>query len=92
MKAYKSMITTILNDGHSVSVFDGEAWAVKRSTSLKDIVDAIESVDEAQIRIRNSNNELIGWALILPGEYGGFNDDCTIADHSDDSYMNKVAA
>lgn len=92
MKAYKSMITAILNDGHSVSVFDGEEWAVKRSTSLKDIVDAIESVEEAQIRVRNNSGEVIGWALILPSEFGGFDDDCTIADHTDNDYMNRVAA
>jgi hypothetical protein len=94
MKAYKTMLTTILNDGHSVSVFDGEEWAVKRSTSLKEIIGAVESVDEAQIRVRDANNEVIGWALILPGEsYGSKEiDDCTIADHTDNEYMNKVAA
>jgi hypothetical protein len=93
MKAYKTMLTTILKDGHSVSVFDGEEWAVKRSTSLKEIISAIESVEEAQIRIRNADNEVIGWALILPGECGGAGwDDCTIADHTDCEYMNKVAA
>jgi hypothetical protein len=94
MKSYKTMLTNILNDGHSVSVFDGEEWSVKRSTSLKEIIAAVESVEESEIRVLDTNNEVIGWALILPGEWYASTeiDDCTIADHTDNEYMNKVAA
>jgi len=86
MKAYKYLVKAALADGHTVSVFDGEEWPVKRSTDYKAIIEAIESVEEAQLRIR-SGDQVIGWALIIPF---GLEDDETVADHSDNAYMNAV--
>ena len=78
MKAYKSLVKHCLANGHTVSVEDGGDWAVKRGTSYQVIIDAIESVDESQLRIRNSAGDIIGWALIVLG----VDDDETVADYS----------
>jgi hypothetical protein len=80
MTEYKRLIKHAIDSDLSVSVWDGEEWQVKRSRSFDDIVEAIESVEEAQIRIRTANKALdpIGWALIFPG----LADDETIADYS----------
>lgn len=63
-KAYRHLIRTALKAGHTVSVWDGEEWQVKRSTAFKAIVDAVESVEEAQLRIRDAKGNVVGWALV----------------------------
>lgn len=65
MKAYKSLVKFALNNNAKVSVWDGEEWAVKKGQKYKEIIDAIESVDVAELRIRDLNDEPIGWALIV---------------------------
>jgi hypothetical protein len=63
MAAYSNLIATALKKGFTVSVWDGEEWQVKRSSKISEIVDAVKSVDEAQLRFRDSTNEIVGWAL-----------------------------
>lgn len=87
MKAYKQLVKYVIKDGNTVSVWDGEEWQVKRSTGYKAIVDAIESVDEAQLRIRDQQGNILGWALV--SSYG-LADDETIMDYSDNAYMTSV--
>ena len=55
MKAYKDLVKYALKNNDTVSVFDGEEWAVRRSVSFQEIVDAIESVEEAELRIRDTD-------------------------------------
>ncbi len=87
MKAYKQLIKHVIKDGNTVSVWDGEEWQVKRSTGFKAIVEAIESVDEAQLRIRDQQGNILGWALV--SAYG-LEDDETVMDYSDNAYMTSV--
>jgi hypothetical protein len=90
MKAYKHLIDFALDTKHSVSVWDGEAWAVKRSTDYNEIITAIESVEEAQIRIRDAldNVTMRGWAQIIPF---GLEDDESVADHSVNEFFDDWA-
>ena len=83
MKAFKHFIKHCLKAGHTVSVYDGEDWQVKRSTSYKAIVEAVESVDEAQLRVRDSEGDVIAWALV--SAYG-LADDETMMDWSDNAF------
>ena len=69
----------VIAQGHNVSVYDGEEWAVRQSQDEKEIFDAIESVEEANISIRNAQMEKLGQAFILPYE----NDLETLCDYSD---------
>lgn len=80
------MIKAILADGHMISVWDGEAWAIKKSQSYKAIIDAIQSVDVAEIRIRDKDNNNLGWAMIVNGLDG----EEEIADFTDCPYLNKL--
>ena len=65
-KAHLNLIKYALAQGCTISVWDGEEWQVKRSTSYKAIKDAAESVDESQLRIRDSEDNKVGWALVIP--------------------------
>ena len=77
-KAYLTLINKALAKGLTISVFDGEEWQVKRSTSPKAIKEAIESVDESQLRLRDKAGEIVGWALIILD----CEPDCMVADHT----------
>ena len=79
MKAYKHLIKFALAQGHTVSVWDGEEWQVSRSTGYKSINDAVESVEEAQLRIRDKDGKEVGWALVSAF---GLDDDETVMDYT----------
>ena len=85
MKAYKHLVKHALKMGCTVSVWDGEEWQIKRSTGYKAIIDAIESVDECSLRIRQLD-AVIGVAVVSAF---GLADDETVIDSSDSSFMNE---
>jgi hypothetical protein len=84
MKAYKHLVKHALAKGHTVSVYDGEEWQVRRSVAYQEIVDAIESVEEAEITIRDIEGNKEAWVLI--GAFG-LADDETVMDYSDNEFM-----
>jgi hypothetical protein len=86
MKAYKHLVRYSLNAGHTVSVFDGELWEVENSTDYKAIIDCIESVEEANIVIRDTEDKKLGWALVTPF---GVDDEETVCDYTVTDYMEK---
>ena len=89
MKAYKKLVKYALDSGIVVSVWDGEAWEVKRSSNYKDIVSAIESVDEAELRFRTADDGLsVGWALVTCDI--NMDDDETVIDHTDNEWINNA--
>ena len=84
MKAYKTLIKHALATGHTVSVYDGGEWAVKKSTAYNAIVEAVESVEEAELIIRDSEGNKVAWVLVQPF---GLEDDETIVDNTMTPFM-----
>lgn len=85
-KAYLTLIKNALAKDLTISVHDGGEWQVKRSTSYKDIKDAIESVDFSELRLRDSNGEQVGWAqIVLDCE-----PDCTVSDFTYNKLMHDL--
>ena len=84
MKAYKALVKYALSMGHTVSVYDGEEWAVKKSTAYNAIVEAVESVEEAELVIRDAEGNKVAWALVQPF---GLADDETIVDNTVTPFM-----
>lgn len=82
--AYIQLIKHALRNNCTVSVWDGEEWQVKRSTSLRAIVDAVKSVDEASLRIRDASGAVVAAALVAA--YGLAPDE-TVIDHSANEWM-----
>lgn len=86
MQAHKILIKKALSDGHTVSVWDGEEWAVKCSTKYREILGACDAVDAVCVlRIINKEGERIGSAWVydegLPE---------SIIDHNDSPYMRDI--
>lgn len=78
--------------GCTISVHDGEAWSVRRSTNEREIMEAIESVDESTISIRHAtrlgttgNLELMGNAFIINDI--GMEPDELVADHTANAFF-----
>jgi len=86
MKAYKHLVKHAIANDLIISVWDGEEWQVKYSNKYKEIIDAIESVDEAEIKIRTrQDKKVVGWALVSAAY--GLEDDETVIDHTCTSFM-----
>lgn len=84
MKAYRHLVKHALAANNTVSVFDGEEWACKKCNGFNQIIADIESVEMAQLIIRDAAGEKLGWALIVMDT----GDNEHVADHSDNDYMN----
>ena len=81
----QQVIKHALAFGFSVSVWDGEEWQVKKSHDYQEVMEAIESVDIAEIRIRDKDGQVCGWAQIV----NGLEEDCEVADYSG-VFMDKL--
>jgi hypothetical protein len=79
MKAYRHLVKFVLSKNYSISVWDGEEWQVKRSNKFQEIIDAIESVEEAELRIRNEEKVVVGVASVSAF---GLEDDETVTDYT----------
>lgn len=89
MKIEKAIIATLVESaiakGYNLSVCDGEAWPLKRSTSVADVMAALFSTDEETIAIR-IDRELVGFVALIYGN-DGYD---VIADHTDTEEMRIV--
>jgi hypothetical protein len=65
-KEYLKLITNALAQNLTISVWDGEEWQVKRGNTYKAIKEAIESVELAELRLRDQAGQIVGWAQIIP--------------------------
>jgi hypothetical protein len=89
MKAYKHLVRFALAAGHNVSVFDGEEWATDKSTDYQEIIEAIESVEEAQLVINATADIRMAWARVSAF---GLADDETVVDYTVNDFMNSWEA
>jgi 3-hydroxyisobutyrate dehydrogenase-like beta-hydroxyacid dehydrogenase len=89
MKAYKHLVKHALAQGHTISVWDGEEWQVRRSVAYQEIVDATESVEEAEMIIRDIEGNKEAWVLCSAF---GLADDETVMDYSDNKFMQDWSA
>ena len=77
MKAYEHLVNHAIRTGHTVSVWDGEEWQVKKSTAFTPIIEAIESVELANLRVRDMEGKQVAVAAV--SAYG-LDDDETVVD------------
>lgn len=86
MKAYEHLVKYALNKGYVISVWDGEEWQVKRSAECSEIISAIESVEEAELKVYNDLKKPT-WVWV--SAYG-LEDEETLIDYNDNQFMKDV--
>ena len=84
--AYKHFVQYAIKKGCKISVFDGEEWAIKRSRKQKYIKEAVESVEEARLNVRDHDGNVIAVASVIPF---GVAPDETMVDYSDNEFMHE---
>ena len=90
MQEHHVLVFRWLLEGYEVTVFDGEEYSLERSRNLADIINEVESVDEAEIFARkHGDSTTCAWALITP--FGVAHDE-TVADHSTEPWMRRIMA
>ena len=82
----RALVAAILADTDTtISVWDGEDWALKRSRDTDAILEALGSTDADTVRVLRSGKPAGSFWLIYgngPGEL--------IADHGDNAYCNGI--
>lgn len=82
--AYVTLVNEMIAGGYAITVWDGEEWATRRSTNKVEILEAIEAVEEAELRVFEPDTcagrgKQIGWAQVSP--YGLAPDE-TVVDYT----------
>ena len=89
IKIEKAIVATLVESaiakGYKLSVCDGEAWPLKGSTSVADVMGALFSTDEEVIAIR-IDRELVGYVNLIYGN-DGYD---VISDHTDTEEMRSI--
>jgi hypothetical protein len=81
----RRLVRDALAKGYSVSVYDGEEWALKRSSKFTEIMGALASTDCDTLRFRNAAGEIVGSVWLIWG-----NLDDLISDHTDNAAINDL--
>ncbi|MDE4297133.1 hypothetical protein PXK56_18270 [Phaeobacter gallaeciensis] len=71
------LISEILNRGLSVSVYDGCAYPVKRSTNRAEIQRNVAATDETHFWVRDADGNQVAWFLMMHGNWCDVISDCT---------------
>lgn len=66
-KISHKVVTCLLDAGFSVSVFDGEEWAIEKSVNRNKIYKEMWSTDEDTLYACDSEGERIGWVSLIYG-------------------------
>lgn len=90
MKAYRHLIKHALANGCTVSVWDGEEWQLKRSDKFQAIADAVESVEEAALKIRAADGQTVAPSVSVSAF--GLEDDETVTDYTVCPFMDEWEA
>jgi hydroxyethylthiazole kinase-like sugar kinase family protein len=86
----RKLVRAILATGCAVSLYDGEEWTVRKSTSERALIDALCTTGEDQLQAVDASNNRLGSFWLI---YGNADDGSElIADHSDNDFCTAMAA
>lgn len=70
MAIANKIVADALTRNYTVSVYDGEEWALKRSSDHQEIIKSLNSTGHDQLKFRNSYGEYIGVVALIWGNCG----------------------
>ena len=82
-----ALVDAILARGHAITVHDGEAFAVKRSSDRNTILDALASTEADTLIVRDANGTKLGSFFLV---YGNGPDEL-IADYTFNPFCEAMA-
>lgn len=65
----RKLVSHAIAEGHTITVYDGEEWPVKRSTDIDLIIDHAFSTDESWLRVF-AGTEYLGEVFLVYGNSG----------------------
>lgn len=80
------MVGRALAKGLTVSVYDGEEWALKRSSDIGVIMSSLGSTDYDTLRFRHADGQVAGSVLLV---YGNSPEE-VVCDHTDNEVINTI--
>lgn len=92
MKAHKHLIKYSLAKGYAITVFDGEEYSLRNSTSAKAVLDEVEGCDCPQIIILDGSRNVASVAIFIDGDELYTVQDYTVCDFMnewDDAWSSK---
>jgi hypothetical protein len=84
----RRLVTEALKRGLTVSINDGEEWALKHSVKLTEVMSAIMSTDEDYLRLCNADKSIAATFHLI---YGNSPEE-VIADCSTNALANELCA
>jgi hypothetical protein len=63
----REVIRCLVDAGYTVSVFDGEDYPVRKSTSKRAIFDALAQTDNDKLVARDKDGKKVGWVWLVYG-------------------------
>jgi len=79
------IVETILANGHTISVYDGECFTVKKSSDMECILGAMATTGSDMFWVRDKANNFLGGITFL---YGNASDGGeVVCDCTDNAYM-----
>jgi hypothetical protein len=85
----RRIATKLVNDalaaGYSISVYDGEEWALRSGKDAATVLAAMGSTDMDKLRFRDADDNIIGTVLLIWG-----NEDDLISDTSESPEMDRL--
>lgn len=87
-EAATKLVKAILAAGYALSVYDGEAYAIVRSTDEAAILKEVGATDIDKLIVRSADGERIGSITLVYGNSPGE----TISDHTDNPIIEALVA
>lgn len=79
------LISEILQRGLLISVYDGEEWAVKKSSDRAEIQRNTAATDETYFRVCKADDTTVGTITLIHGNWSE-----VISDHTDNETMGSI--
>lgn len=87
-KAATGLVDAALNAGYLVTVYDGEEYAITKSTDRAAILKEIGATDADKLIFHSAAGDRLGMVLLVYGNEPGV----TICDHTDNPIIDALVA
>lgn len=81
------LVRNIINRGYTVSVWEGEDWALRRSANLQEIMESLASTGEDVLLVKDGEKTIGRFWLVWGNDPSG---EELIADYTDNALCSEI--